>query len=151
MRLFDPFDIGKSLFRPHKGRNVIAVRRMLDRAFDAGLRIPEDVAVASFGGEMPVAIDLVGLTSAVHDWSRFVTEAVGALVNRLLRPNASPVLATIPTELTIQGSCGAPSAEWVTSPAGAADVHHGPFWQSPRAALTLRSDDFRRHPSNAPQ
>jgi LacI family transcriptional regulator len=124
----------------------MSVPVIAEAIFDAGLRVPEDVAIGSFGGEMPIMIDSVGLTSAAHDWSSFVDEAVRALENRLIQPNAPAVQATIPVELIVQGSCGAAASMWE----GNTNVLSGPLWQSPRHFLNLRSDDHRRTPSHMP-
>ncbi len=128
----------------------MSVPVVAETIFDAGLSVPADVAIGSFGGEMPIMIDTVGVTTAVHDWSSFVEEAVRALENRLLRPTTRAVQTTIPVELVVHGSCGAPRHAWEPLPSSGANVRAGAYWQSPQAYLNLRSDLYRRPTPHMP-
>lgn len=125
----------------------MSVPVVAEAIFDAGLRIPQDVAIGSFGGEMPIVIDSVGLTSASHDWAGFVDEAVRVLESRLNQTNAPAAQVTIPMELAVHGSCGAPPELWQSAPS-TGDA--GLYWQSPRGFLSLRSDDLRRPSFHTP-
>lgn len=121
----------------------MCVPPVVEAIFDAGLRIPEDVAVASFGGEMPIQIDEVGLTSVAIDWSAFVQQCVETLQKRLRQPSAPSFEVVLPVELLVRGSCGAPASEWNPFPTQGAEAFVGPRWQVQRDHLSIRSKASR--------
>lgn len=79
---------------------------VVEAIFKAGLRIPEDVAVVAFGGEAPIKIGEVGLTTVVIDWDRFTAECVRVLEARIQNPRAPFGRTVVPVSLTVRGSCG---------------------------------------------
>ena len=95
----------------------MCVPRIVEAVFAMGLRIPEDITIAAFGGEVPIQIDQVGLTSMVVDWPMFVDECVRGLERRLRKPRDPFVHTILPTSLVVRGSCGAPSNLWDPLPA----------------------------------
>ena len=89
---------------------------VVEAVYEAGLTIPGDVAIGAFGGESPIQIDAVGLTSMAVDWPLFVEACVQALVNRLSLPASAYAEVSVPATLVIRGSCGAPTDDRIESP-----------------------------------
>jgi len=123
----------------------MCVPQVVEAIFEAGLRVPEDVAVAAFGGEAPLQIDNVGLTSMMIDWPKFTDECVRVLIERLRRPNQPFAHVCLPTMLVVRGSCGAPSVKF-TDPSSSSEfgnnlVGHRRIQQE---YLQIRSDAPRR-------
>jgi LacI family transcriptional regulator len=119
---------------------------VVEAIFDAGLRIPEDVAVVAFGGEVPIQIDDVGLTSMVIDWPKFAAECVRVLRQRLIHPTNPFEEVLLTTTPVIRGSCGAPADQWDPVPSTGLEIHLGSRWQVQQEYLQIRSDSIRRHP-----
>jgi len=129
----------------------MCVPYVVEAIFEAGLRVPEDVAIASFGGEAALQIDNVGLTSMMIDWPHFVDECVRVLIQRLQRPQEAFAHVSLPTTLIVRGSCGAP-AENFTDPIANPDfgnlaIGHRKIQQE---YLQIRSDAPRR-PATLPK
>ena len=117
---------------------------VVQAVFEAGLRIPEDIAIAAFGGEMPIRIDEVGLTSMVVDWPQFSEECVRVLKERLAFPIRPFAEIELPATLVVGGSCGAPAEQW-DSPTGlGVSIQLGPDWRVPNEYLQLRFDSSGR-------
>lgn len=83
---------------------------------DAGLRVPEDVAVVGIGNDLPYVIGEVGLTTVALNWKLVAVELVKRLQARLSHPAARYVRTTVPVELVVRGSCGAPPEAWSDYP-----------------------------------
>lgn len=128
----------------------MCVPPVVEAIFAAGLRVPEDVAIAAFGGEVPIQIDTVGLTSMMVDWPRFADECVHVLLERLRRPTNPVVDVLLPTTLVVRGSCGAPIDRWNPLPSAGVEIHLGPRWKVQQDYLQIRSDAARRPPSSRP-
>lgn len=122
----------------------MCVPAVVDAIFAAGLRVPDDVAIAAFGGEAPIQIEEVGLTSMAVDWRAFADECVRVLMQRLQSPNAPAVQVSLPTSLLIRGSCGAPVETWDPLPNSGVEVHLGPRWRVQQDYLQIRFDTARR-------
>lgn len=90
----------------------MCVPQVVEAIFEAGLRVPEDVAVAAFGGEALLQIDNVGLTSMMVDWPQFTEACVEVLLGRLKRPNMPYAHVCLQTSLVVRGSCGAPTSAY---------------------------------------
>ena len=120
----------------------MCVPAVVEAIFAAGLRVPQDVAVAAYGGEMLIQIDDVGLTSMVIDWPKFADECVRVVRERLRYPARPFVQVYIPTALTVRGSCGAPLDSW-DPPTLGVEVHLGPRWRVQQESLRIRSDSAR--------
>ena len=120
----------------------MCVPAVVEAIFAAGLRVPQDIAVAAFGGEMLIQIDDVGLTSMVIDWPKFADECVRVVRERLRYPARPFVQVYIPTALTVRGSCGAPLDSW-DPPTLGVEVHLGPRWRVQQESLRIRSDSAR--------
>lgn len=124
----------------------MCVPQVVEAIFEAGLRVPEDIAVAAFGGEAPLQIDNVGLTSMMVDWPQFTDACVEILVRRLKRPNEPLAHVCLPTTLVVRGSCGAPAGSFVdplihSQPVNP-DVGHRRIQHE---YLQIRSDSPRLH------
>ena len=77
---------------------------------EAGLRVPEDVAVAGFD-DIPIARYISPpLTSVRVDVNRLGERAVEMLCEALADPGAPPAQELISTRLAVRRSCGAGSA-----------------------------------------
>jgi LacI family transcriptional regulator len=125
----------------------MCVPAVVEAVFSAGLRVPEDVAIAAFGGEVPIQIDGVGLTSMVVDWKSFAEQCVSVLHQRLNAPSQPPVQVSLPTSLIVRGSCGAPFETWDALPNAGVDVHLGPRWKVQQDYLQIRFETARHMPT----
>ncbi|RYG49229.1 GntR family transcriptional regulator [bacterium] len=83
---------------------------------EAGLRIPEDVALVGAGNDVPFQIGRVGLTTLSIDWPGAAEAIAERIVHRLREPHGLSVETTVPVRLIVRGSCGAPRREWMDSP-----------------------------------
>jgi len=126
----------------------MCVPAVVEAVFATGLRIPEDVAIVAFGGEMPIQIDQVGLTSVFIDWLEFSRQCVQALEQRLRRPFEPFSQIVVPVSLVKRGSCGAPSNTWDTLPSSGVETHVGPRWKVQPDYLSIRSDSNRQSVSH---
>jgi DNA-binding LacI/PurR family transcriptional regulator len=78
--------------------HVIRVARSLGR------RVPEDLAIVSFGDYLSGEIQETPLTSVAMDLRGLGREAVRLLLSRLAEPQRSPVRVTLSTQLVIRAS-----------------------------------------------
>lgn len=69
---------------------------------DAGLRVPEDVAVVSFDGIAEAAFTRPALTTVAQP----IAEMADATIRRLADGDVEPGFTTFPTELVVRRSCG---------------------------------------------
>ena len=90
----------------------MSVPAIVETIFDAGLRVPEDVAVVGFGNDLPFTIDGAGLTTVAMNWDRVAETLVDRLVYRLEHPHSAYKRSLVPTRLLVRGSCGAPDETW---------------------------------------
>ncbi len=90
----------------------MSVPAVVEAVFEAGLRIPEDVAVVGFGNDLPFTIEGRGLTPVGMNWDHFAEALVARLNYRLAHPHAPYQRALVPTRLIVRGSCGAPHRQW---------------------------------------
>lgn len=97
--------------------------------FDAGLRVPEDIALVTYGGGARFTIDDVGLTYIEYPMSRVADIAVESLVARMENPNLPVQHLTMPVNLIVGGSCGAPRSTWcqASPPEAASDSPMHPW------------------------
>jgi LacI family transcriptional regulator, galactose operon repressor len=83
---------------------------------DAGLKVPDDVAVAGFD-DMPFAARAdPPLTTVRQPISRCGSAAVETLIDLVAHPNSPPRRIILPTELVIRASCGAASNRQMIHP-----------------------------------
>lgn len=122
----------------------MCVPAVVETIFAAGLRVPEDVAVVSFGGEIPIQIDGVGLTTVAIDWPQFAEACVNVLERRLRNPFEPFSQIVLPVTLVVRGSCGAPASEWHSLPLSGAEVSVQPRWRAHQEYVQIRSDARRR-------
>ena len=73
---------------------------------DAGLRVPEDVAVMGFDGLEEDSLVQHSLSTVAQPVADLGREAVAALLRLIEQPDAGPIQRFLPTELTLRGSCG---------------------------------------------
>ncbi len=86
--------------------DLMAVGAML-AAFDAGLRVPQDLAVVGFD-DIPIASLLrPALTTVRQDKEGLGRAAAEALVRAIEEPEQPPSVITLPVELVVRESCGA--------------------------------------------
>lgn len=69
---------------------------------DAGLRVPEDIAVVSFDGIAEAAYTRPALTTVAQP----IAEMADAAIRRLVDGDADPGFTTFPTQLVVRRSCG---------------------------------------------
>jgi LacI family transcriptional regulator len=73
---------------------------------EAGLRIPEDIAIIGFDGVARGAKILPSLTTVSQPVAGLGVEAVAVVQQRIELPGQPPMHRYLPTELTIRESCG---------------------------------------------
>lgn len=120
----------------------MCVPQVVEAVFQVGLRVPEDIAIAAFGGEAPLQIDGIGLTSMVVDWPEFCRECVRVLLERLRTPREPFRTVVLPSTLLVRGSCGAPAEAMASCPESGIDL--GSRLRIQQEYLQIRSDAPRR-------
>src|SRR5205807_6852711 len=92
-------------------------------------RVPEQAAVVGFDDIFPASLCVPPLTT-VHQPMRLLGErACTRLLDRIARPNMSPKVELLPTELVLRSSCGCPPGTVTrrpVSPLGARRSAPGP-------------------------
>ena len=73
---------------------------------DAGLRIPDDVAVVSFDDFEGADLLSPGLTAVTQDVPALAAAAVNLLLRRVNDDRRAPRSVIVPTALQHRGSCG---------------------------------------------
>jgi LacI family transcriptional regulator len=92
---------------------AIGVLKALARA---GIRVPEDVAVAGFDDIFPGSLCDPPLTT-VHQPMRLLGErACARLLDRIANPGLPPTVELLPTELVLRSSCGCPPGTVIRRP-----------------------------------
>jgi LacI family transcriptional regulator len=79
---------------------------------DAGLRVPEDLAIGGFD-DIPMARYVEPALTSVHvDITALGERAIARLLDRLRQPSErDPRRETLPTTLVVRRSCGAGAAD----------------------------------------
>lgn len=85
---------------------VPAVARAIS---EAGLRVPDDIALVAFREDFIMTFGDVALTTVAVDWDQFARQCVTRLLERLERPNLPSRTFRLPTQLHVRGSCGGSS------------------------------------------
>jgi LacI family transcriptional regulator len=75
---------------------------------EAGIRCPQDVAIASFDGIAATAYSTPALTTMAQPFERIGQTAVRRLLERMNDPEADPHISVLPVSLIARGSCGCP-------------------------------------------
>jgi LacI family transcriptional regulator len=78
---------------------------------EAGLRVPEDVALIGFDGLEPYAATLPTLSTVVQPVAALGEATVQILLERIEHPDAPPACRWLPTRLLLRGSCGCAGGE----------------------------------------
>ena len=82
----------------------------------AGVRVPEQVAVVGFDDIFPASLYDPPLTT-VHQPMRLLGErACIRLLDRITGPGRRPVVELLPTELVLRSSCGCPAGTVIRRP-----------------------------------
>lgn len=74
---------------------------------EAGLRVPEDIAVVGFDDSPIAALTTPTLTTVRQPIDRLGAEAARLLIDQLQEGSPEPLAAQLPVELVIRDSCGA--------------------------------------------
>lgn len=90
----------------------ISVPAIACAVLDAGLSIPEDVAIVGFGNDLPFTLGSCGLTTVGIDWQGVARALKDRLLQRLKNPGLRTEEIVVPARLIIRGSCGAPQEHW---------------------------------------
>ena len=86
---------------------------MIKAANNAGVSIPESVAIVTMGSDDPsVALSQTGVTTVAFNWAHMADVLYSRVTCRLADPTARSVRVVVPAELVIRGSCGAPRDQW---------------------------------------
>jgi len=114
---------------------AIGVLKALDRA---GIRVPEDVAVAGFDDIFPGSLCAPPLTT-VHQPMRLLGErACARLLDRVADPSLRPAIELLPTELVLRSSCGCPPGTVIRRPVPALKVPRPELTGAARARAGAR-------------
>ncbi len=73
---------------------------------DAGRRVPDDLAIASFDGIAESAYTIPGLTTVQQPIELMGRRAIDRLLDRLHAPQGPPTAEVLPVQLLLRGSCG---------------------------------------------
>jgi LacI family transcriptional regulator len=92
-------------------------------AREAGLRVPEDLAVVGFDDIQLASLLEPGLTTIHQDKVGLGQAAARALLEQIENPELTPAALTLPVELIVRASCG--STREVVG--GAATITRGPI------------------------
>ncbi len=82
---------------------------VLAAAYEAGVRVPDDLAVVSFDGTAAGAFTAPALTSVALPMPAIAAAAVGMCLQATHAPSTGPVDVVMPVELMVRRSCGAVS------------------------------------------
>ena len=74
----------------------------------AGVRVPQDVAVAGFDDIYPGSLSQPPLTTVHQAMGLLGERACARLLDRIGRPSLRPQVELLPTELVLRSSCGCP-------------------------------------------
>lgn len=95
--------------------NFIAIG-VLHALAEAGLRVPEDVAVVGFDDLPPSMVTFPFLTVAAQPAAEMGRRAVALLLDRIADPESAPRHVVLPTELIVRRSSGDPLDGSLTIP-----------------------------------
>jgi LacI family transcriptional regulator len=88
--------------------NDVMAIAAIDAVCDAGLRVPEDVAVTGFDDISVASSRCLGLTTVRCEMDRMAREAVNLLLSRMHGPLIeTPRKVVFPAELVVRRTCGA--------------------------------------------
>jgi len=90
----------------------MSVAPVVETIAAAGLRIPEDVALISFGNDVPISFGQFGLSTVAMNWDEVARRLVERMQLRIANPSAAYSRTISPVRLIVRGSCGAPSDRW---------------------------------------
>lgn len=85
---------------------------IVEAVLNAGLRIPEDIAISTIGDDIDLMVGDKALTTVATDWDTFAVEAVNLLLQRIEDPARVPLKRFAPHQLVVRGLCGAPQDQW---------------------------------------
>jgi len=71
-----------------------------------GLRIPEDVALATIGDDIQVSVGGLGVTAAHCEWDEFSDQALGAMLDRMSGYSGPSRRIVASHKLVVRGTCG---------------------------------------------
>ncbi len=71
-----------------------------------GLRIPEDIALATIGDDVQVSVGGLGVTAAHCEWDEFTDLALGAMLDRMSGYAGPPRRIVASHKLVVRGTCG---------------------------------------------
>ena len=91
-------------------------------ARDAGLGVPEDLAVVGFDDIQLASLVNPALTTIHQDKVGLGRAAARALLEQIENPDSSPAALTLPVELIVRASCG-----WTREAVGATTITRGPI------------------------
>ncbi len=109
---YDAFAVAQKMFeRPDRPRAIFVhsdeqAFGIMSAAAQAGLRIPDDLALISFDGLKESSIVLPGLTSVQQPFEEAAALAVECLLEEGRDPGAAPKNIVLPLALTVRESCG---------------------------------------------
>jgi LacI family transcriptional regulator len=104
--------------------DVMAIGAML-AIEEAGMRIPEDIAVAGFDDSDYASIVVPSLTSVRQNLVGLGTAAVEAILRMLDSPDSPPPASILPVELIVRESTGAQAPSGTSAPSQAAQERNG--------------------------
>ena len=104
------------------GNDQMAIGAMRELQ-DAGIRVPDDIAVGGFD-DIYLGVIITPTLTTVRQSMRLMGErACSLLLERIANPSLARTMERLPTELIVRGSCGCPTG---TPSAASAEANRGP-------------------------
>jgi LacI family transcriptional regulator len=86
-------------------------------ASNAGISIPESLAIVTMGSDDPLMARVqVGATTVAFNWVQMADFLFERVCCRLADPSARAVRVVVPAQLVVRGSCGSPRDQWSEPP-----------------------------------
>lgn len=104
----------------------MSVPTVLRAILNAGLHVPDDIAIVGFDNDVPIQLGNKGLTTVAPNVSAVAEGCMEMIKNRLSNPIAPFQRLSLPVELIVRGSCGAPPSEWDNKPYYTSDSKFNP-------------------------
>jgi LacI family transcriptional regulator len=114
---------------------------LLHALAEAGVQVPDDMAVAGFDDIFPGSLCEPPLTT-VHQPMRLLGErACTRLLDRIAKPSLRPKVELLPTELVLRSSCGCPPGTMIRRPVPRLRAIRGGINAPALAPLACREPD----------
>ena len=90
----------------------ISVPAVVETASRVGLKLPDDLKLATIGDDLDLTVGNVGMTAVALDWEALAQQSVALLLERLDNLHRPPQVRYAPHHLMVRGLCGARREDW---------------------------------------